>query len=55
MPRRVQGEGTMQWQDWLEDEDADRATITETLTSWKTAVKMLARRRMVLNDRRKAV
>ncbi len=50
-----EGEGTMQWQDWLEDEDADQATDYEERDELETRREMLAEALDVLNDREKDI
>jgi len=50
-----EGEGTMQWQDWLEDEGADQATDYEELDELTARREMLAEAMDVLNDREKDV
>lgn len=50
-----EGEGTMQWQDWLEDEDADQASDFEAKDEMDTRREMLARAMDVLNDREKDI
>ena len=45
-----EGEGTMQWQDWLEDEDADQATDYEERDELETRREMLAAVVSNLND-----
>ncbi len=50
-----EGEGTMQWQDWLEDEDADQATDYEELDELTARREMLADAMDVLNDREKDI
>jgi RNA polymerase sigma-32 factor len=50
-----EGEGTMQWQDWLEDEDADQATDYEERDELTARREMLAEAMDVLNDREKDV
>jgi len=50
-----EGEGTMQWQDWLEDEDADQATDYEERDELETRHEMLAEALDVLNDREKDI
>jgi len=49
------GEGTMQWQDWLEDEDADQASDYEARDELQTRREMLAEALEVLNDREKDI
>ena len=50
-----EGEGTMQWQDWLEDEDADQAGDYEARDELETRREMLAEAMDVLNDREKDI
>ncbi len=50
-----EGEGTMQWQDWLEDEDADQATDYEERDELEARREMLAEAMEVLNDREKDI
>ena len=50
-----EGEGTMQWQDWLEDEDADQAADYEARDELETRREMLADAMSVLNDREKDI
>ena len=50
-----EGEGTMRWQDWLEDEDADQATDYEERDELETRREMLAEALDVLNDREKDI
>ena len=50
-----EGEGTMQWQDWLEDEGADQATDYEERDELETRREMLAEALDVLNDREKDI
>ncbi|AXI48814.1 RNA polymerase sigma factor RpoH [Sulfitobacter sp. SK012] len=50
-----EGEGTMQWQDWLEDEDADQAGDYEARDELETRREMLAEALGVLNDREKDI
>ncbi len=49
------GEGTMQWQDWLEDEDADQASDYEARDELETRREMLVEALDVLNDREKDI
>ncbi|OJI94293.1 RNA polymerase RpoH-like sigma 32 subunit [Planktotalea frisia] len=49
------GEGTMQWQDWLEDEDADQAGDYEARDELEARREMLANAMDVLNDREKDI
>jgi len=50
-----EGEGTMQWQDWLEDEDADQATDYAEQDELNTRREMLSAAMDVLNDREKDI
>ncbi|WP_113911198.1 RNA polymerase sigma factor RpoH [Roseovarius dicentrarchi] len=50
-----EGEGTMQWQDWLEDEGADQATDYEEMDELTARREMLAEAMDVLNDREKDI
>ncbi len=50
-----EGEGTMQWQDWLEDEDADQASDFEARDEMDTRREMLTMAMDVLNDREKDI
>ena len=50
-----EGEGTMQWQDWLEDEDADQASDYAERDELETRREMLAEAFDVLNDREKDI
>ena len=50
-----EGEGTMQWQDWLEDEDADQAGDYEERDELEARREMLAEAMDVLNDREKDI
>ncbi len=49
------GEGAMQWQDWLEDEDADQAGDYEQRDELEVRREMLAEAMTVLNDREKDI
>ena len=49
------GEGTAQWQDWLEDEDADQATNYAESDELKVRRELLERAMAVLNDREKDI
>jgi RNA polymerase sigma-32 factor len=49
------GEGAMQWQDWLEDEDADQAADYEKRDELETRREMLVEAMGVLNDREKDI
>ncbi|MGH1577494.1 RNA polymerase sigma factor RpoH [Planktotalea sp.] len=50
-----EGEGTMQWQDWLEDEDADQAGDYEARDELEARREMLSEAMEVLNDREKDI
>lgn len=50
-----EGEGTMQWQDWLEDEDADQATDYAERDELDTRRALLTEAMDVLNDREKDI
>ena len=50
-----EGEGTMQWQDWLEDEDADQAGDYEARDELEARREMLVQAMEVLNDREKDI
>jgi RNA polymerase sigma-32 factor len=50
-----EGEGTMQWQDWLEDEDADQAGDYEARDELEARRELLAQALEVLNDREKDI
>ncbi len=50
-----EGEGTMQWQDWLEDEDADQAGDYEAKDELEARRELLAEAMDVLNDREKDI
>ena len=49
------GESATQWQDWLEDEDADQASDFEERDELETRREMLAAAMEVLNDREKDI
>ncbi len=49
------GEGTSQWQDWLEDEDADQAGAYAESEELEARRSMLARAMDVLNEREKDI
>ncbi|EAQ10420.1 RNA polymerase RpoH-like sigma 32 subunit [Maritimibacter alkaliphilus HTCC2654] len=49
------GDSTMQWQDWLEDEDADQAGDYEQRDELTVRREMLAQAMDVLNDREKDI
>ena len=51
----TEGEGAMQWQDWLEDEDADQATDYEEQNELTARRELLAEAMGVLNDREKDI
>ena len=51
----AEGEGSMQWQDWLEDEDADQAGDYAEKDELETRREMLAEALEVLNDREKDI
>ena len=48
---RSEGEGTCQWQDWLEDEDADQAGDYEARDELEVRRELLAEALEVLNER----
>ncbi|MEO1139221.1 MAG: RNA polymerase sigma factor RpoH [Pseudomonadota bacterium] len=50
-----EGEGTMQWQDWLEDEDADQAGDYEKRDELEARRELLAEALDVLNEREKDI
>ena len=50
-----EGEGTMQWQDWLEDEDADQAADYEARDELDARRELLAEALSVLNEREKDI
>ena len=50
-----EGEGTMQWQDWLEDEEADQAGDYEARDELEARRELLAAALDVLNDREKDI
>lgn len=50
-----EGEGSMQWQDWLEDEDADQAGDYEARDELETRRELLAEAMAVLNDRERDI
>ncbi|WP_299201017.1 RNA polymerase sigma factor RpoH [uncultured Tateyamaria sp.] len=50
-----EGEGTMQWQDWLEDETADQAGDYEARDELEVRREMLAEALDVLNEREKDI
>ncbi len=49
------GEGTMQWQDWLEDEDADQAGDYEARDELEARRELLAEAMDVLNERERDI
>ncbi len=49
------GEGTTQWQDWLEDEDSDQAGDYEARQEFETRYALLLQAMSVLTDREKDV
>ncbi|MFT7596411.1 MAG: RNA polymerase sigma-32 factor [Paracoccaceae bacterium] len=49
------GEGSMQWQDWLEDKDADQASDYEAKDELDARRELLAQALDVLNDREKDI
>lgn len=49
------GEGTTQWQDWLEDEDSDQASDYEARDEFQTRLALLQQAMSALNDREKDV
>ncbi|HKL47009.1 MAG TPA: sigma factor-like helix-turn-helix DNA-binding protein, partial [Roseovarius sp.] len=51
----AEGEGTMEWQDWLEDEDADQATDYERRDELEARRELLAKAMDVLNEREKDI
>ncbi len=51
----VEGESAMQWQDWLEDEDADQAGDYEARDELEARRELLAQALDVLNDREKDI
>jgi len=50
-----EGEGTMQWQDWLEDEDADQAGAYEEQDELSARRELLTVAMDVLNDRERDI
>jgi RNA polymerase sigma-32 factor len=50
-----EGEGTMQWQDWLEDESADQAGDYEAIDELDMRRELMAEAMDVLNDREKDI
>jgi RNA polymerase sigma-32 factor len=51
----TEGEGNMEWQDWLEDEGADQAADYETRDELDARRELLADAMSVLNDREKDI
>ena len=51
----AEGEGSMQWQDWLEDEDADQAADYEAKDELDARRELLVVAMEVLNDREKDI
>ena len=51
----AEGEGAAQWQDWLEDEDADQATEYEERDELESRRALLMRSMDVLNEREKNI
>jgi RNA polymerase sigma-32 factor len=51
----TEGEGNMEWQDWLEDEGADQAADYETRDELDARRELLADAMTVLNDREKDI
>ncbi len=49
------GEGSVQWQDWLEDEDADQATAYAESDELETRRALMAEAMDVLNDRERDI
>lgn len=49
------GEGTMQWQDWLEDEDADQASDYEARDELEVRRELLSEAMTVLNERERDI
>ena len=50
-----EGEGSMQWQDWLEDEDADQATDYAERDEMEARRALLAQAMDVLNERERGI
>ena len=48
-------EGTAQWQDWLEDEDADQASDYEKRDEYQSRMALMAEAMEVLNEREKDI
>jgi RNA polymerase sigma-32 factor len=51
----TEGEGTMQWQDWLEDEDADQAGDYEARDELEARRELLTQAMDVLNERERDI
>ena len=51
----VDGEGSTQWQDWLEDENADQATEYEEKEEFDSRKELLISAMEILNDREKDI
>ncbi|MBI6629851.1 RNA polymerase sigma factor RpoH [Pontibaca salina] len=51
----TEGEGTMEWQDWLEDEDADQASDYAERDELETRRELLVEAMEILNDREKDI
>jgi RNA polymerase sigma-32 factor len=51
----TEGEGTMQWQDWLEDEDADQAGDYEARDELEARRELLTKAMDVLNERERDI
>ena len=51
----TEGDSSTQWQDWLEDEDADQASAYEAQDELETRREMLIQAMSVLNDREKDI
>ena len=49
------GEGTMQWQDWLEDDDADQAQEYEAKDEFEVRREFLTKALTILNDRERDI
>ena len=51
----VDGEGSTQWQDWLEDENADQAAVYEEKEEFDSRKELLVSAMEILNDREKDI
>jgi RNA polymerase sigma-32 factor len=51
----TEGDSSMQWQDWLEDEDADQASDYEARDELEVRREMMMQAMQVLNDREKDI